>query len=163
MRFSFIIFFLTLVVTSSAQQLVLLKKNKIRGRFNIGDEIRYSLVKKGSLQSGEIRIITDSSFVTTSDTVSLLEVKRVDGRTTYDFARSLGIKMMTAGFLLQLGDYLTVSLVQDQSYSFNPAVTLTSAGMMITGFLLQWLRKPYIVLSPKAALISVKEESTLFR
>jgi hypothetical protein len=107
--------------------------------------------------------ITDTSFVTSTDTVVLDAVRRVDGRNTYDFVRSLGIKMMTAGFLLQLGDYLNVTVVQDQSYSFSPAITITSAGMIVTGFLIQSVKKPYIVLSRSAALVSVGEGSPLFR
>jgi hypothetical protein len=146
-----------------SQQLVLVKKNKVRGRFNANDEIRYSLARRGSLQSETIRSINDTSFITSTDTVLLSNIKRVDGRTTYDFTRSLGIKMMTAGFLLHLGDYLTVTLVQSEDYTFNPGVTITSSAMVITGFLLQWLRKPYIVLSRNSALLSVSRDSPMFR
>jgi hypothetical protein len=162
-RFLVFIFLLTIVLSSSAQQLVLLKKNKVRGRFNAGDEIRYSLFAKGQLHAGVIKSITDTSFVTPTDTIMLNEVRRVDGRTTYDFTRSLGIKMMTAGIILQLGDYVNVTLVQNQSYSFNPAVTITSAGMIVTGFLLHRIRKPFITLSHRAALVSVGKDSSLYR
>lgn len=157
------IFLLTIAISSSAQQLVLLKKNKVRGRFNAGDEIRYSLFSKGQLHSEVIKSITDTSFVTATDTIMLNEVRRVDDRTTYDFTRSLGIKMMTAGIILQLGDYVNVTLVQNEAYSFNPAVTITSAGMIATGFFLHRIRKPYITLSHRAALVSVSKDSSLYR
>jgi hypothetical protein len=157
------IILLTIVSSSYAQQLVLLKKNKVRGRFNSGDEIRYSKFTKGHLRSDVIRSITDTSFVTSTDTILLYEVRRVDGRITYDFTRSLGIKMMTAGFLLQFGDYVNVTLVQDQHYNFSPAITIISAGMMVTGFVLHRVRRPYITLSRSAALVSARKGSPLHR
>jgi hypothetical protein len=110
-----------------------------------------------------IKLITDTSFITATDTIMLSEIKRVDGRTTYDFTRSLGIKMMTAGIILQFGDYVNVTLVQNQSYSFSPAITMLSAGMIVTGFLVHRVRKPCITLSRSAALVSVGEGSPLLR
>lgn len=160
---SVIVLCLVITFSSSAQQLVLLKKNKVRGRFNPGDDIRYSLSLKGHLRSEVIKSITDTSFVTPTDTIMLYEVRRVDRRATYDFTRSLGIKMMTAGFLLQLSDIANVTLVQDEHYSFSPATSITAGGMIVIGFLLHRVRSPYITISRSAALVSVKKRSSLLR
>ncbi len=149
--------------SAAAQQLVLVKKNVIKSRFFVGQEIQYSLRSDRLFTSGVIRSISDSSFVTHTDTVMIRDVGRVGIGNDYDFVRSLGIKMLVAGVLLQLGDYLTVTLVQDLDYAFNPGVTLTSASMIVTGVLIQKLKKPYVVLSHRAVLMSVTEVNPLYQ
>jgi hypothetical protein len=141
-----------------AQNLILVKKNRILMRFTKGDNIRYAVLTSGALITGKIVSIMPDHFVTGSDTIRISEVTRLDVRHSQrrKALRSSGIKLITAGVLLGLGDYINVTVVQDQHYSFQPGVAITSMALIVTGFSLHWAAKREIKIKRHTVLMSVE-------
>ena len=156
-RWLIVLMMLVLTFEISAQSLALIKKNKVLIRFTKGDNILYSVRPSGKLVAGKILTITPDHFVTDSDTVQLSDIKRLDIRDSQhrNALRSSGIKLIVAGVLLGLGDFLNVTVVQDQPYSYQSGVTLTSAALMLTGFSLYRLSNRKMKLRRNVVLMSI--------
>ena len=154
---------------SSQHQLIIMRKNDVKARFNTGQYIHYGNVEDRQLRRDKIISMTDTSFITTTDTVLIREITKVN---THDVEtrsattdglnfRSAGPKLIAAGIVLQVGDIANVTLVQNNTYEINPGVTIISAALICTGSAILRAQKATKINRNNRVLI-VKRGSPLF-
>lgn len=148
-----------------AQQLVVLSKEKVKARFNAGDKVQYTLRQTRGKKTDTIISITDFSLQMQHDTVVIADILTI-GMNQFTHGqqklRSAGVKLITAGVLLSLGDFITVTVVQDSEYTINKGVALVSAGLLLTGTAMMVLVKKEIRINRKNRLLVVEYGSPFY-
>lgn len=146
-----------------------MRKNNVKTRFNVGQNIHYASVNDPVLRRDRIISMTDTSFITTADTILIREVTRVNtddvetrSRTTNGLNfRSAGPKLIAAGILLQVGDIANVTLVQNNPYEINRTVAFVSAALICTGSAILLMQRS-TKLNRNNRILIVKDGAPLF-
>jgi hypothetical protein len=130
-----------------AQQLVVLSRDHVVLRLRVGDLFQFQLKEQRRFQKDRIVELTESEIITTNDTLSHLAFQKfkVAHKAEKSFQlRSSADKIIIAGILLPIGEYITITAVQDLEYEPNPGVLLTSGALITTGLLLKVISRPII-------------------
>lgn len=144
-------------------QLVVIRKQNVVKRFETGDLLRYSLSDRKHFRMERIIEFTDTTIITTNDTVPYYKVMLVDIGPQHKITiREIGFNAMAAGILLPLADMINVSVVQDEKYEFSSGVGLTSATLITAGVLMYILDTPYFKLGHRNKMKIVGRDSPLF-
>ena len=153
-----------LAITCSAQdQLVVIRKQNVVKRFEIGDLIRYSLSDHKHFRQERVIELTDTTIITDNDTVAYYKVMLVDiGPQRKITIREIGFNVMAAGILLPIADLINVGVVQDEEYDFSSGIVLTAATLFTTGAIMYILDKPYFKLGHRNKLRIINRDSPLF-
>jgi len=138
--------------------LVLIKKNSIVTRIKEGERIRFKRKDRDHFQTGMITGIHQDYFRIGEDTTYLHRVESIDmaGRPNTGFKTSqIGAYFIVAGGLLFLGDLITVTAVQGDSYSFDGGVAIVSAALVGSGVLMQFFNNNYFKIGRKKKIITM--------
>lgn len=168
MKKLFVLFFalLTGMVSNAQQQVVLMKKDRVIHRYNVGDFMRYSTGRKKDFKRDQIVELTDTTIITRNDTIPYYKVRLIDIHQEAQSGvtlRRIGYYSIAAGVVLPLADLINVGLVQDKSYSFDRGVGITSAALITTGTALLLITKPYMKVQFNKRLIIVGYDSPLYK
>lgn len=152
--------------SSKAQQLLVLKKEKVKAAFAVDDEIRYTTVRDNSTRNDKIVYLSDTVLITRGDTLRLHHLNKVyfsNSKTNGSKVTSAAIKLIAAGVLLSLGDFITVTAVQDNEYTMNKGVTVVSSSLIVAGAGLLIFKKPYIRIGKNNRLRVVNKTSPFYQ
>jgi hypothetical protein len=139
----------------SSQQLLILRHEKVLKRLRIGDTFSYKKNDDKIVSNERIVGITDTTLVTQNDTISFYNIGKINigERPEKNFRlRSSAFKLITFGLLVPIGDFITVSAVQNRDYDFNRGVGLSCGSVVLTGVVLAVATRPWIKLNRKNKL-----------
>ncbi|HYG19104.1 MAG TPA: hypothetical protein VD816_09240 [Ohtaekwangia sp.] len=150
-------------VTYSQRQVLVMKHERVIKRYNTGDPFSYSIGSPKNFQRDRIVGITDSTIITRSDTISSHTIKFIHpGEMEGVTLRRIGLFAIAAGIVLPLADWINVSVVQDESYSFDRGVGITSAALITGGAAILIFKKPYIRIRRMKRVMIVDRDSPLY-
>jgi hypothetical protein len=147
-----------------SQQLLILRREKVLKRFKIGDTFSCKKNRREMVSNERIVGITDTTLLTQNDTISFYKIAKINigERQEKNFRlRSSAVKLITFGLLVPLGDFITVSVVQNKDYEFNRGVGLSCGAVVLTGVILVVATRPWIKLNRRNKL-SVVTYGSLF-
>jgi hypothetical protein len=169
-KLSLITVVLLLTASSSYAQLrqvVVMKKQNVVRRFNTGDFIRYSLSNRKHFVREKIVELTDTTIITTQDTIAYHRIAMVDIESDAPPSgitlEKIGMYSIAAGIILPLSDLINVTVVQNEKYEPDSGVIITSATLVAVGAMLMIVDKPYIKLRMTNRLRIVDRDSPLFK
>ncbi len=121
-------------IDTCAQQLLLARRERVISRFDVGDEIKYSTLHAGK-RKGVISSISSFQLIISTDTVNVADIRRMGSVASQNKAvwKSRGYKVLLAGVLLGLGDYITLTVVQGKDYEPDRGVLIVSAALISAG------------------------------
>lgn len=169
MRFVLAVILCLLLATSALAQyqVVVMKKANVVRRFSTGDMIRYSMSTKKHFKRDRIVAITDTTIVTSQDTLLTHKIALIDIESDIPPSgitlETMGVYCIAAGIILPLGDLINVAVVQDQKYEMDSGVAITSASLIGVGALLVIVDKPYIKLRMTNRIMIVGYDSPLYK
>lgn len=143
-------------VSVSAQQLVVVRRDKVRLRFSAGEPIYYSIAGRKGVRKDVIMGFVQDKVILYRDTVHLLQLRKIGNPSHISRYQDRGAKVLTAGILLALGDFVNVTLVQHGDYRPDAGVTIVSAGLITTGIILL-KSKPVIKINRRNRLAVLSE------
>ncbi len=128
---------------SFAQQLVLLKRETVVARWEVGDLLQYKL-KSGEKGLGRIRELHDFFLITTSyDTIQFIELAKLRVHQPVDVTRGLGGALFLGGMLYFLVDQFNATFIIQNVDPIDPAVVRASVTMVALGSALLFLKPRY--------------------
>lgn len=163
-----VLFFALLIgmIAHAQQQVVVMKKDRVIHRYNVGDFLRYSTGKKKDFRRDQIVELTDTTIITRNDTIPYYKIRLIDMHQEAQSGvtlRQIGYYSIAAGVLLPLADLINVGLVQDKSYSFDRGVGITSGALIATGAVLLLISKPYMKVQFNKRVMIVGYDSPLYK
>lgn len=163
-----VIFLLGSISVAQAQthQLVVLKRDRILARFYEGDMMRFAIYPEKKFRYDRIVAFTDTTIITTQDTILYYTLSKIDLRNKLDGGLNLkviGTTLITAGIILPLGDWINVDLIQNDDYSFDRGIGTTSAVLIGTGAAMIALNKSHITLYGRKKVKIVDKNSLLYK
>jgi hypothetical protein len=145
------------------QQLLVISKNRVKARFNIGDRI-YIAAEHHASGSLTITGFDKTSILSGSDTIPIYGIKRIGSFEKAKIGKlyQAGFKVLTAGVLLFIGDYLTVTLVQNNDYNVHPGTAIVSAALITSGVVMMAVN-PRVTITRKNRAVIVSDDSPLYK
>ncbi|MCU0358263.1 MAG: hypothetical protein MUE95_11855 [Cyclobacteriaceae bacterium] len=141
----FLLGLLLMIIELSAQnppRLILLKGNNRIAEYKEGDFIRFKRKDRNHFNRGAIAGMTEDYIRIQDDTTFIAMIEKVDltgGEKSGSKARFIGGTLMIAGALLFFGDMFNETVVNDNAYKADAAVTTVSAILVGTGLMLQFV------------------------
>jgi hypothetical protein len=150
---------IALPLLSSAQyRLVLLKGDNTIISFKEGDYIRFKRKDRDHFTRGFIAGIHQDYFRIGEDTTYVHQLQKVDltGLPNSGFrTASIGKGFIAAGLMIFLGDLVNTTLVRDEKYTVHNGVIISSALLVGSGVLMQFVNNDYFVLGRKKKAVIV--------
>ncbi len=164
---AFYFFSVLLIVVQThtdAQQLLLVTKDRVSLRFSQGDPVLYLDRTRAKIQSDVIVGFMADNIILRRDTIGLAQIRGL-GNPSGPRARRLqesGSKLLIAGVLLGLGDFINVSVVQNKVYEADGAIIVVTAALVSVGVILL-TSKPVVKINRRNRLLIVPQDSPLYR
>jgi hypothetical protein len=154
-----LLIFTTLPLLVTAQyRLILLKGDNTIISFREGDYIRFKRRDRDHFTRGFIAGIHQDYFRIGEDTTYAHQLQKVDltGLPNSGFrTASIGKGFIAAGLMIFLGDLVNTTLVSDEKYTVHNGVMISSALLVGSGVLMQFVNNDYFVLSRKKKAVIV--------
>jgi len=132
-------------IFSFAQTFLVLEKmgTKKRYVFNLGQEINYQIAGNKSMEKRLLTNILDSAFVSYNDTIPFNTIKMVNigNKREAGILNTAGPILITAGVVILAIDFINRGIVQDDGYTWDSGIGVTSAALVTSGALIIFLRK----------------------
>ena len=142
MRAAIVIFLIGLTLPALGQeQLVLLKRDRVIGRFTEGDYI-YCKMKNGSPRQGIINELEEFSIITNNDTIAFNQIASINLRHRRGALPTIGRGFITAGVLYFAVDQVNTLIVDGQE-GIDSGVVTASAALVGTGLVLIYSKSKY--------------------
>jgi hypothetical protein len=143
------------------KQLLLLKGGTILHRFYPGDDMYIKVKGNQDRIHSYVNNILSDAVVLNQDTIPFHTIERTY---FYESAQmnSAGSKLLAAGILLCLGDYINQVAIQKNDFEIGRGVILVSATLITAGSLML-IKKKSQLLSHKYRLMMVKAGDPLYR
>jgi bifunctional N-acetylglucosamine-1-phosphate-uridyltransferase/glucosamine-1-phosphate-acetyltransferase GlmU-like protein len=156
-EFLFTVFLIVLIIDQpmAQQRLIVASREKIKAEFYLGDEIRIATKQNSRFRSYQITGFIEHAVLLNSDTIYIHDIIRIAlHEKKSNRLRAAGIKVLTAAFVLPLGDFITVTVVQNQDYEVHRGVAIVSAGLFIGGMVMI-LVKPQVRINRKNRMMLI--------
>lgn len=154
-----LIFFSLLPSLGMAQyRLLLLKRDNTVISFKEGDYIRFKRKDRDHFTRGFIAGIHLDYFRIGEDTTYTHQLQKIDltGLSNSGFrTASIGKGFIAAGLMIFLGDLINTTLVSDEEYTVHSGVMISSALLVGSGVLMQFINNDYFVLGRKKKAVIV--------
>lgn len=145
----------------SAQQLIVITRDRVRLRFSQGDQLYYATTRNSKVRQDAIAGFLPDRIVLRSnqDTIPLAQIRKLGSLAQHEVNRfqDPGFKILIAGVLLGVGDFINVSAVQDKEYRIDPGVIAVSSALITAGVILL-TRKPVVKVNRRNRVLIVNEE-----
>lgn len=153
-----ILFFLLPSLGHAQNRLVLLKRDNTILSFKEGDYIRFKRKDRDHFTRGFIagihpdyfRIGEDTTYVHLLQKIDLTDLPNSGFRTA-----SIGKGFIAAGLMIFLGDLINTTLVSNEEYTVHSGVMISSALLVGSGVLMQFVNNDYFVLGRKKKAVIV--------
>lgn len=155
-RLTVLVILIQLGVSASAQQLIVVHRDQVRLRFSTGEPLYYSTAGRSEVRAGVITGFMQDTIILQRDTIALVQLRRIGDPSNLSRFHDKGYKILTAGILLGLGDFINVSVVQDKDYQPHPVVVIISAGLVSTGVIVL-TRKPVVKINRRNRVVILNE------
>jgi len=151
--------------TAFAQpQVVLLRKEKVLLRKEVGDLIKYRLRDSDKISEAPLVAAWEFGFVTTVDSVRYSDIKKVyaDGRSS--FLSRIGRAMVIGGAGYFLIDQFNEGIISGNGFSLDEGVWRPAVALVLTGSVLsvtgkKWYRTEY----GPFRLLTAEQDSPFYR
>lgn len=160
-RITIILYFVAVAICQGQHQLILLKNEKVLGRYREGERIRYRLKGSSEISKGLILGIYDSAFRTDRDTIPIHKIDRVYANRTM-FHNKLGASLVIGGTGLFLIDQFNTVIIQKESFSTDAGVTRASIIAVGAGLPLMLIKKRYYRIRYPSRILCVNPESPFY-
>lgn len=139
-------------------RLILLKRDDTILSFREGDYIRFRRKDRNHFTRGFIAGIHQDYFRIGEDTTYTHQLQKIDltGLPNSGFrTASIGKGFIAAGLMIFLGDLINTTLVSDEQYTVHSGVLISSALLVGSGVLMQFVNNDYFVLGRKKKAVIV--------
>jgi hypothetical protein len=161
-----ILFVLAASVCANAQrQIVVLKKERVLARYQVGDVLAFARVGDKKIQLQKILALNDTSIMMNLDTVAYYRIKKLDirGKRQSTFSERLGAYMMIAGVVFPLADLINTTAVQKEDASIDNGVAITSVALFSGGALLFFGKSKYFKPARMRRILIVEKDSPFYK
>lgn len=151
--------------TAQQRQLVVLKKERVLARYQVGDLLTFSRTGEKKIQQQKILALNDTLIMMNLDTVAYYRIKKLDirGRRTSTFAERLGAYMMIAGVVLPLADLINTTAIEKEDASIDRGVAVTGVALFSGGALLFFAKGKYFKPGRKNRILIVEKDSPFYK
>jgi hypothetical protein len=160
----FAILLLTSCAAFAQPQVVLLRKEKVLLRKEVGDLIRYKLRDSDKISEAPLVASWEFGFVTTVDSVRYSEVKKIHAGGRSTFLSRFGRAMVIGGTGYFLIDQFNEGIISGNGFSLEGGVWRPAVALVLTGGVLsvsgrKWYRTEY----GPFRLITAEPDSPFYR
>jgi hypothetical protein len=145
-------------LVTAQYRLVLLKVDNTITSFREGDYIRFKRKDRDHFTRGFIAGIHQDYFRIGEDTTYAHQLQRIDltGLPNSGFrTASIGKGFIAAGLMIFLGDLVNTTLVRDEGYTAHSGVIISSALLVGSGVVMQFVNNNYFVLGRRKKAVIV--------